>query len=529
MDFFAHSGIGAGSDGQPLQEHLRAVSSLAASFFDDPALRRAAAEIGLYHDAGKYKAEVQRHILQNTNEHVDHSTLGAQLLAARCGHAALKPLYAQPILGHHGGIPDGVGGGMPGRSMEQRLRDAVPEQALRDFYRDTQAQSEPLPVPRLPLRPGKTAGMQLYLAVRMLHSALVDADFLDTERFYDPRQFALRGRRPPVGSLAARYDRYMQNLQKGKTGAMAGIRAGIKQACVAAAQGPQGFYTLSVPTGGGKTLASLGFALYHARAHPNIRRVIYAIPFTSIIEQNAAVFREALGEEAVLEHHSAVLPPEEGGRTDRAAENWDAPVVVTTNVQLFESIFANRPSKSRKLHNLQNAVIILDEMQALPDGVLRPCLAALHALTDSFGATVVICTATQPDYAAVWDEAPAAREIIPEPEALFETMRRTRAHALGPLSDEALAARLQEERQALCIVNSRAQAQELTRRLGGEAAGAYHLSTMMCPQHRTEKLAHIRRLLEEGAVCRVVSTSLIEAGVDVIRHAIYKNVLYLKS
>jgi CRISPR-associated helicase Cas3 len=409
--------------------------------------------------------------------------------------------------------------------MEQRLAEPLPPGVLEAF----RAENTPEPIlraaPRLKAR--ETAGMELYMAIRMLHSALVDADYLDTEHYFDPQLSAQRGHRPKLAELLPKYNAYMQTLPR--DGPLAGIRQEILAQCIEKAAGQQGFYSLTVPTGGGKTLSSLGFALHHAQAHPNIQRVIYAIPFTSIIEQNAEVFRKAVGSDAVLEHHSAVQTPESGTAADRAAENFDAPLVVTTNVQLFESLFSNKPSKSRKLHNFQDSVIILDEMQALPDSLLAPCLDALDALVKDFRATVVICTATQPHYDLVWRVRPEITEIIDTPSRLFARMRRTRIVVLGKLSDEALTERLSAHQQVLCIVNNRAQARQLYQALGGAAAGAYHLSTLMCAEHRTKKLREIRKRLKAGEVCRLISTSLIEAGVDIDFPVVYRQTAGLDS
>jgi len=528
MVYLGHSGTPENPAGQPLSTHLANVSRLASSYLTDPFLAWWAALCGLYHDAGKYKAEVQRHIQGLTAEKVDHATMGGRLLSERHGKGA-EALLAAPILGHHGGLPNAVNGEKR-RSIEERLRDPLPEDAVKAFDREALGAAAPGAMPGIRLSSTRaTAPFEWFMAARMVYSALVDADFLDTEEFYDPEQAKARGKRPALSSLAERYEAYMRSLPESGTEEIRRIREDIRLKCLNAAERPQGFFSLSVPTGGGKTLSSLGFALRHAQKHPTIRRIIYAIPFTSIIEQNAGVFRQAVGEDAVLEHHSAVAPPEDGTRTDRASENWDAPLVVTTNVQLFESLFSNKPSKCRKLHRLQDSILILDEMQALPDALLRPCLMALYSLVRNYRATVVICTATQPDLSDVWPEKPEVAEIIDDPGALFERMRRTRVIRLGALSDEALADRLLSHEQALCIVNSRAQAQALHRALGGEERGAYHLSTLMCAEHRTKKLETVRQRLQNGERVLLVSTSLIEAGVDVDFPVVYRAAAGLDS
>ena len=291
---------------------------------------------------------------------------------------------------------------------------------------------------------------------------------------------------------------------------------------------PRGIYTLTVPTGGGKTVASLAFALRHAREH-GMQRVVYVIPYTSIIDQNAAVFRDILGEQNVLEHHSGVqfdledgAPPEQVCRA-LAAENWDVPVVVTTAVQLFESMYANRSSKCRKLHNLANSVVIFDEAQMLPLAHLRPCVAAMASLAEQFRSTVVLCTATQPaldDLLHTYAPGCTVTELCPQTAQLYDCFRRVTFRQTGKLEDETLAARLAEHDQVLCIVNSRKAAQSIFDKLPRE--GSYHLSTLMVPAQRKTRIEEIKVRLRKGEPCRVVSTSLIEAGVDVDFPAVYR-------
>lgn len=523
--YLAHSPTPLHPEGQPLEAHLDRVAERAAGAFDDNALARLAAVVGAYHDRGKAKAEFMTY-LKTGQGHVDHSTAGGIQLAEQLAKPWL-PLVVPPVLGHHGGLPNGFSTSEDGtRSAEQRLREKLPDEVAAAFA------DEPVPAGLLPpqCRSIKTAPMELYLYCKLLYSALVDADYLDTEEYFQPEQAALRGRRPGLLSLVPRYDAYMQQCEaESRPSRINALRREIRWHCLDAAAETPGFYSLTVPTGGGKTLASLGFALHHAQAHPELRRIIYAIPFCSIIEQNADVFRKVLGQDAVLEHHSAVQPPENGTKSDLAAENWDSPVVVTTNVQLFESLFSNKPSRCRKLHNIQNSILILDEMQALPDELLKPCLEMLDALVKDAHVTVVICTATQPAYGSLWKEPPAIREIIPQPDRLFEQMKRTYAVPLGMLEETELVERLAAHEQVLCIVNRRASAQSIARALGGEAAGVYHLSTLMCPAHRTEKLAVIRQRLAAGQPCKIISTSLIEAGVDIDLPVVYREAAGLDS
>jgi CRISPR-associated endonuclease/helicase Cas3 len=292
------------------------------------------------------------------------------------------------------------------------------------------------------------------------------------------------------------------------------LRAEVLEACRSAAGRAPGLFSLTVPTGGGKTLSSLVFALEHARTH-GLRRVIYAIPFTSIIEQTARVFRKAVDTDAVLEHHSALgpRPDKETARSRLAGENWDAPLVVTTTVQLFESLFANRTSRLRKLHNLAASVLVLDEAQALPPGVLRPVTAVLDQLVKYYRCSVVLCTATQPALGKVFDGFSPV-EIAPDPAALFRALDRVDIAMPSPgerRSWDEIAAEVTASPHALAIVNTRRDCRTLHARLPSDTI---HLSTWQCAAHRSLLFRHIRRALALGAELRVVSTSLVEAGVD---------------
>ena len=375
----------------------------------------------------------------------------------------------------------------------------------------------------------------------MLFSCLVDADFLATEAFMAGGTIQ-RGVRIGMDTLQQRLAVYMRDLEdRAEATDLNVLRAEIRDHALGKATEPSGLFTLTVPTGGGKTLASLGFSLAHALAHGK-RRVIYVIPFTSVIEQTAEVFRAATGADTVLEHHSsydwedaARRAAQDGGDEldglgvlRLAAENWDAPIVVTTAVQFFESLFANRTSACRKLHNIADSVVVLDEAQTLPQPLLLPCLAALGELARNYGASVVLCTATQPALrqqdGALKDQRtgrllgldiPEDRELAPRPRELYQALRRTRVEVLpGETTDEQVADRFAEAPQMLCIVNSRAHARALFDRIA-DLPAATHLSTLMCPAHRRQVLADLRVRLKAGEAVRLVATSLVEAGVDI--------------
>lgn len=523
MTAYAHTLDGRPeSEWEPLAEHLEAVGTLAAAKGEAAGLADWARLAGLLHDLGKTSAEFQAR-LRGDLAKVDHSTAGALEAVNRWGQPAGK-LLAYAIAGHHAGLPNGG-------KLNDRLRDT----ALPAYDGDFVALPETPPaVPFAFADPD----LGLSLLVRMVFSCLVDADFVATEQFHDPAKSERRGRSIALAALIEPLEAELRRKAAGPDSPLNADRRAIQDACRDAAAWDPGLFSLTVPTGGGKTLASLLFALHHARAH-GLRRVIYAIPYTSIIEQTAAVFREVLGDDAVLEHHSSHPYPTEDGDKTRAdkvpeeddagrrayektkldAENWDAPVVVTTNVQFFESLFADRPARCRKLQAVAGSVVVLDEAQMLPIGYLRPCIAALRELAANYRVSPVLCTATQPALdESEWLEKglDGVREIAPDPDALHERFRRVEVREAGELDTDALADALAARDQALCILDTRGEAATVFKALRDRAPeGSFHLSARMCPAHRRARLAEIRQRLNDGLPCRVVSTQLVEAGVDV--------------
>jgi len=340
-------------------------------------------------------------------------------------------------------------------------------------------------------------------------------------------------------ALDAHIDRLTASKRE-QSGVVNTQRAALLAACRDAAALPPGLFSLTAPTGSGKTLSSMAFALRHAEKH-GLRRVIYALPFTSVTEQNAEVFRAAFaasGDRAVLEHHSAYRPSsqDEGHPTEvwrrLAVENWDAPVVVTTNVQLLESLFSANPSDCRKLHRIAKSVIVLDEAQSLPVKLLKPTLAALDELARSYGTTVVLCSATMPAVTAREGfeiGLRGVREIVPEPEAMSRAMRRADVERVGTLADEELAERIAAEPGVLTIVNTRGHAARLYELVRTRATCVLHLSALMCPAHRSIRVAQIKRLLADGKECRVVSTQVVEAGVDIDFPVVFRAMAGLDS
>lgn len=519
--FFAHSSKNPDkSDWQPLAEHLQAAGRLAAdkaSIFGGEQLAEIA---GLLHDLGKYTDEFQRRISGDLLR-VDHATRGAILAVERYG--PLGKLLAYGIAGHHAGLANGRD---PGErtALVERLKGVGLPTLLAQWQEEIQLPDKSqLKLPPLTLRKERAVFQQAFLA-RMLFSCLVDADFLDTEAFYQRLEGRTSRRASQHPELPALRDALNKHLAGFKADSPVNqLRADILCHVRGGAEHEPGLFSLTVPTGGGKTLASLAFALDHAIRH-GLRRVIYVIPFTSIVEQNAAVFRRALGElgeQAVLEHHSAFSDDRSKDLQARdklrlAMENWDFPIVVTTAVQFFESLFADRPSRCRKLHNIAGSVIILDEAQTLPLPLLRPCVTAIDELALNYRCSLVLCTATQPALNApeFHHGLQQVRELAPDPKHLFSELERVRVRSIGPLSDETLQQQLRASEQVLCIVNNRRHARALYESMG-DAEGARHLTTLMCARHRSQVLAEVRQRLQDGLPCRLVATSLIEAGVDI--------------
>ena len=511
---------------QTILEHLKGTASLCSAFaaaFDAEAQGQLA---GMAHDIGKYSAAFQRRL--HGGPKVDHASAGAfECLKARQLPAAFV------ISGHHGGLPDGGGrGDAAGAGTFWGRINRASQGKLEDYHAWQREFS--LPHANIPAFAGKKLDGMFF--TRMLLSCLVDADYTDTGAFMGGSSY------PPASSssmeeLWRRLETYVSGWFPPK-GALNMQRCVILEQCMSAgAQYGPGLFTLTVPTGGGKTVASLSFALAQAKAR-RMKRIVYVIPYTSIIEQTAQTFREILGDENVLEFHSGVqfdqqeddASSSETSPLTRSVETWDVPVIVTTAVQFFESLYACQPSKCRKLHNLAQSVLIFDEAQMLPLPYLRPCVWAIAQLVRHYGASAVLCTATQPALDPIFQEfAPEIpiREICPMAEAHWESFRRVSFQQAGTLSWMDLAARLQQQEQVLCVVNTRRAAREVFRQLSG--SGNFHLSTLMYPAHRKRILDEIRRRLRDGLPCRVVSTSLIEAGVDVDFPAVYRELSGLDS
>ena len=522
--YYAHSSSEERLQWQRLSVHLEATATRAVAFLDSVGLADFGRVAGLLHDLGKYDPDFQAR-LRGESRRVDHSAPGAAVAIERYGSQFGKML-AFCIAGHHAGLANGVNGRQIS-ALVDRLRGAV--SSPDPIWEREIALPRSLATPRLGLRSRDMAGFCAAFLVRMVFSALVDADYLDSEEYYAGLEGTpkVRGQHPRLKTLSQRLDAHLDVLlTTAPRSAVNDLRREVLTHVRAKAVESPGVFTLTVPTGGGKTLTSLAFALHHAMHH-GLERVIFVIPYMSVIEQTARVFRSALREDDgdpaafVIEHHSTfdedrITSRESRDKLRLAMENWDAPIIVTTAVQFFESLFANRPSRCRKLHNIANSVVILDEAQTLPLKYLRPCVAALDELARNWRASIVLCTATQPALGASDGFAGGfenVRELAPAPRDLYLRLKRTRMRHVGTMGDAELADRLRESPQVLCIVNSRRHAHELYGQLE-TAEGAFHLTTLMCARHRREKLEVVHERLKSGTAVRLIATSLVEAGVD---------------
>jgi CRISPR-associated endonuclease/helicase Cas3 len=544
---YAHTLVGRPSaEWETLDAHLDKVAQLASTFAEAFGARSWGDVLGRCHDLGKLSDDFQLYLSNAgtvaadagaedggaSGKRVDHSTFGARFAEQFVGKIPGQ-LLAFCIAGHHTGLPD-----------ESSSDDAAQRSTLRHKldpgkYRIPVVAAPDIKLPplSLPFKPSKgEIAFQIAFFTRMLFSCLIDADRTRTEEFCDPEVAAERSglgvgcARPAIAQLRDELDASLREKQKGADVTEVNRqRALVLEHCRSAANLPPGFFSLNVPTGGGKTLSSLAFALAHAAKY-ELRRVVVAIPFTSIIEQTADVYRAALKSHAkvgLVEHHTNLQPECDTRSNQFGVENWDAPLIVTTNVQLLESLFGYRTTPCRKLHNLARSVIVLDEAQTMPVELLRPALAALRELVLNYGCSIVICTATQPALERRVDfelGLEAVRPIIPDVVPLFHVLRRVKVQSVGKLSDDELSLQLANQHSALSIVNTRKHASTLYDRLTErcEPDDCFHLSTWMCGEHRRSVLKTIRERLSAKQPCRVVSTQLVEAGVDLDFPVVYR-------
>lgn len=520
MEFFAHIDR---ERIQSIKEHSYGTADKAGNFASSFRKADWGYFCGMIHDIGKYSLPFQEKIKNNSNKKVDHSTAGAKVCFEKGG---MYSFMGYCIAGHHSGLPDYGNSSDTGNAptLEGRKKKQI---------EDYSAYKNEIQIPEIktiPFDPRKTPDPDFSLSVfiRMIYSCLVDADFLDTENFMKNGGTQREAGENPEALLKKLKDHVAGWLLNKDIDTVNGRRTEILRNCFEYGQMERGIFQLTVPTGGGKTIASLAFALQHAVKN-HMDRVIYVIPYTSIIEQNAEVFREILGDQNVLENHYNVdyESSEELKPMQLAAENWDKPVVVTTNVQFFESLFANKSSKCRKLHNIANSVIIFDEAQMLPTDYLKPCIAVMEELATNFRSSIVLCTATQPALTPLFRRKMPIIELCPRVEEQFQFFERVTFKNIGTVSEEELIEKLEQEYQALCIVNTKKRAQKIYQTMKGE--GVFHLSTTMYPKHRRRVLEKVRTLLGNGDKCILISTSLVEAGVDLDFHSVYRQLAGVDS
>ncbi len=479
------------------------------------------------HDIGKYSNEFQQKIIHNSKSRVDHSTAGA--IEVNKNVDLFGKLLAYCIAGHHGGLLDG--GSRSDTAIETTLNGRLKRvKQIPDYsYFQKEIDISNLLHIKIPnIKPLNKGGYSLSFFIRMIYSCLVDADFLDTEAFMNNNKVD-RSSEYDYKLFCKKLNNYIENFSD-KELEINKKRTKILNDCMEKSKYEKGLYTLTVPTGGGKTISSLAFAINHVIKH-NMDRIIYVIPYTSIIEQNAKVFKDILGYQNVLEHHSNFdFEDDEESvlcKLKLSSENWDIPVVVTTNVQFFESLHANKPSRCRKLHNIANSVIIFDEAQMIPTQFLTPCLMAILELVMSYKSTCVLCSATQPSLKYRFPKGIEVKEICENTESLYQFFRRVKVVNRGKMETYQIADEINSCNQVLCVVNNKKHALEIYSKLNGE--GAYHLSTRMCPKHRNEVLTEIKQRLKDKLPCKVVSTQLIEAGVDVDFPVVYRSIAGIDS
>lgn len=530
--------------GRPLIDHLNGTAAHAKQHGAKLGLADYAYWLGRWHDLGKYRPNFQNYLrgLKRFTNHEDKSHKWAG--AAWANQVRGGALIAWLIGSHHGGLLDCAA-----------IADLLKNQGqteLDEVLATGRVPADLLKKPVLSLPPrftGKVPHVTIELLLRFLFSILVDADHSDTAGHFDPdlhtTRSELTNQQHSLAELKHKLDTHLAGFADAPDTPVNRVRAQVLQHCRAAAGQAPGCFSLTVPTGGGKTLASMAFALDHALAASTpdqtpFERIIVVLPFTSIIEQSAQVYRDIFGDDNVLEHH-ANWEADEGDPTTRTradyrhkllCENWDAPIIVTTAVQFLETLHAHKPGRCRKLHRVLNSVIVMDEVQTLPTELLHVTLDSLAALVVDFRTSLVLCTATQPvlhdatlidnryspDSRDYYHVLPAPKPIIPPDveRTLFAQMRRVCVHP--PLEEKhppdwsGLVTRVEVFDQVLIIVDRRQGAFELATLLGDDWL---FLCGNMLPMHRSWVIDEVKRRLAAGEACRLVSTQIIEAGVDV--------------
>jgi CRISPR-associated endonuclease/helicase Cas3 len=526
-----------------LKDHLLDTAKLASKFAKDFGNSDWAELVALLHDLGKYHPDWQKYIRKETGydeeAHIEgyagrpnHSTAGAVYIFEKFRNIPIAKALAYVIAGHHSGLPDW------NPQLSQRIYDENRNLISNDLEKikvvEEAKQFFETPIPKTTppfFKENKVDNEQIHLWIRMLFSCLVDADFLDTEKYMEAKE---RGGYLSLNELKNKFDNYMNDMKPDSE--INKKRNQILNQCREKAKLQPGFFSLTVPTGGGKTLSSMAFALEHAIEHKK-KRIIVAIPYTSIIEQTAEIFKSVFGDDQVVEHHSNLDPETENSKNRLASENWDAPIIVTTNVQLFESLFGNRTSACRKLHNIVNSVIILDEAQMIPTHHLKPILSVLKGLVNNFKVTVLLMSATQPALTGkigsppnIIDGLENVKEIIDNPDELSKNFKRVNYILPKDLNQseswDEIAENLQQHNQVLCIVNKRDDCRALHKLM---PEGTIHLSGYMCGEERSEVIADIKTKLKNNEPIRVISTQIVEAGVDIDFPVVYRALTGLDS
>lgn len=529
-----------------LSDHLKETAKIAGKFAAKFSSEEWGIAAGLAHDSGKGRLKWQNYLccksgyydkeahLENKPGKIPHAIHGAKLVEKFYGKGVGR-ILSYCIAGHHSGLPDFSSAGGAGQSsLEFQLQKTIDLDAVEEFVIKKIKSAQPSSPPRQ-----FYSGLDMSFWIRMIYSCLVDADFLDTENYMDKE--ASDSRKGYLSILELKKSLQKFNLELEKTSEdtyVNQIRRSVRRKCLDMAKKPQGVFSLTVPTGGGKTLSSLAFALDHAEIY-NLDRIIYVIPFTSIIEQNANVFRKVFGNDQVVEHHSSINEEDITPKTRLAAENWDAPIVVTTSVQFFESLFAAKSSRCRKLHNIANSVVVLDEAQLVPVEYLAPILETLQLLVEHYKVSCVFSTATQPAFGnpiALGKKKYGLkniREIIGDEsdiKKLFGSLKRVDIHLPEDYNTvkswENIAEELQQYNQVLCIVSDRKSCRELHKLM---PEGTFHLSALMCGEHRSKTIKKIKEKLQNDEMIRVISTQIVEAGVDIDFPVVYRALAGLDS
>ena len=537
--FYGHSNTDDKEKWELLITHLHNVAQTCENFSAAFGCEKLGRLAGLLHDLGKYSPEFQKR-LDGELIKVDHSTAGA--VEAINLYNNIGVLLAYVVAGHHAGLPNYGNENESGSLAERKIKD-IPDYSA--YKEEVEFEKVSFSFPER-FKKGldsdkKVQNYEFYLLIKMLFSCLVDADYLETEKFLDLKKYQLRKQNASIEQLAEMFNNYMsEKALDFVENQLNQNRTIILNSCKIAAQKSSGIFTLTVPTGGGKTLSSMAFALEHAKQN-NLNRIIYVIPYTSIIEQTAAIFKDIFGIENVLEHHSnfdfmgefsyenSIEPDVEKVEESikLASENWDLPIIVTTNVQFFESIYSNKSSKSRKLHNLAKSVVIFDEAQMLPIDYLKPALECICELVERYEVSAVLCTATQPAIKEYLRKGIPVTEIVGADKYNKEVFKRVEFEFVGKKNNEELVAELTDLPQALCVVSTKKKAKELFEKLPEE--NRYHLSGNMCPEHRKNKLKEIKNRLKNKEDVRVITTQLIEAGVDIDFPVVYREIAGIDS